>query len=299
MPRKFAGRLAPWTLTLILSACGFALPLAAQSSSSAPPQAAANQAAMGAPPVLWIEREEVLPGKMEAHTSVVHKILEQYSLHHIVFRVLGMTSVLPDSNEALFLIHFNSFAEIDEFQNNFKNFPEDLRALLLDLESQESELHAAKHSIATVYRDDLSYHADAAAVARARFLWTCQFVVPAGHVPDFEADVKFLKGTYEKAGVDDHYFMYQELAGAESQTFVVLRPMKALADWDAAPAIGAKIAAALDDAGKQHLGRLWLGQVVQGPGESVDRLYVLRPDLSQTSDKFAGFDPDFWHPKKQ
>jgi hypothetical protein len=25
---------------------------------------------------------------------------------------------------------------------------------------------------------------------------------------------------------------------------------------------------------------------------------VLRPDLSQTSDKFAGFDPDFWHPKK-
>jgi hypothetical protein len=290
--------LASFLLALILVSLGFPAPLSAQTSPASPQQPSATNA-MGAPPVLWIEREVVQPGKMKEHNDVVRKILEQYSQRHVVFRALGLTSVLPDSNEVLFLIHFNSFAEIDEFQNNFKNSPGDYRNLLSDLHDQESALHASKQSIATMFREDLSYRADAASVAKARYLWTCQFVVPAGHVPDFEADVKFLKAVYEKAGVDDHYFMYQELAGAESQTFLVLHPMKALADWDKAPAISAELAATLDDAGKQHLGRLWMGQVIQGPGESVDRLYVLRPDLSQTSDQFASFDPDFWHPKKQ
>jgi hypothetical protein len=255
-------------------------------------------AAMPAPPVLWIERETIQNGKMETHNSVVRQILRQYERQHVTFRALGMMQELPDSNEVMFLIHFNSFAEIDDFAKSFAASPEDFRKTMQSLEAQEDELHAKKISMVAAFRPDLSYHADAAAVAKARMIWMCQFVVPVGRLPEYEADAKFAINVSEKARLDQHFFVYQTVAGAESQTFIVLRPMKSFADWDEGAAAAQKMMKSLDDAGRKRLAHLWKDLAVQAPGESVERLYVLRPDLSATSDQFAEFDPGFWHPQQ-
>lgn len=254
---------------------------------------------MSAPPVLWIDREIIPPEHAEAYTDVIHRILNQYSQHQVVFRTLGLTSALPDTNEFLFLIHFNSFAELDEWERKFSQAPADYQKTMQSLEAQESDLRKSKEVMAAAFRPDLSYHADASAVAKARLLMVDQFIVTLGKMPDYESDVRFLSAAYEKAGIDDHYFVYQELAGAESQTMIVLRPMKALADWDHAAENAKKVEKVLDAAGKKRLERLWKDLSPQGVGLSVDRLYVLRPDLSQTSEKFAAYDPDFWKPKKE
>ena len=260
------------------------------SQAAAPPPPA-----MEAPPVLWIERQTVPRANQAAFIDTIHKQLEQFQEHQIVFRALGLAGAAPSMDEFLFLIHFKSFAEMDQYEQRRAAMPAEFQKTMQELEDQELKLSQSHQIIATVFRPDLSYKADAAAVAKARLLWTCQFIVPAGHVPEFESDVHFLSDTYAKAGVDDHYFMYQELAGAESQTFIVLRPMKSLADWDKpTPDVGKN----LDDAGKFRLAHIWKDETLQGAGISVDRLYVLRPDLSQTSDQFAAFDPEFWRPKK-
>ena len=254
---------------------------------------------MEAPPVLWIDREIVPPEHAESYTDVIHRVLNQYSLHEVVFRTLGLTSAIPDTNEFLFLIHFNSFAELDDSARKFAQAPADYQKTMQSLEAQEADLRKSRQVMAAGFRPDLSYHADASAVAKARLLWMDQFIVTLGKMPEYEADVKFLITAYEKAGIDDHYFVYQTLAGAESQTMIVLHPMKALADWDHAAEIAKKLEKVLDAAGKKRVERLWKDQMPQGVGLSVERLYVLRPDLSQTSDKFAGYDPDFWRPKKE
>jgi hypothetical protein len=253
---------------------------------------------MPAPPVLWIERETIAPGKMETHNAVVRQILRQYERQHIAFHALGMTQELPDANEAMFLIQFNSFAEIDDFAKTFATSPEDFRKTMQSLEAQEDELHAKKQSMLAAFRPDLSYHADAAAMAKARMLWMCEFVVPTGRIPEYEADAKFAISISERAKLDQHFLVYQTVAGAESQTFIVLRPLRSFAEWDEGAAAARKIASTLDEAGKKRLAHIWKDQSVQGPGESVERLYFLRPDLSATPDKFAAFDPTFWHPQQ-
>ena len=259
---------------------------------------AAKSAETDAPPVLWIDREIVSADHAESYTDVIHRILNQYSQHQVVFRTLGLTSALPDTNEFLFLSQFDSFLELDDFERKFAQASQEYQRTMQSLEAQEADLRRSKQVMAAVFRPDLSYRADASALARARLLWVDQFIVTNGHVPDFESDVHFLRAAYEKAGIEDHYFMYQTVAGAESQTFIVMHPMKALADWDEAPKIVEKLMKGLDDAGKKRMARLWKDQTPQGVGLSVERLYVLRPDLSQTSDKFANFDPEFWRPKK-
>jgi hypothetical protein len=254
---------------------------------------------MPAPPVLWIDREIVPAERAEAYADVIHRTLNLYNQHQIVFRALGLTSALPDTNEFFFLIQFHSFAELDEFERKFAQAPADYQKTMQSLEAQEADLRKSRQVIAAVFRPDLSYHADASALARARLLWVDQFIVTLGKMPEYEGDVKFLIAAYEKAGIDDHYFTYQALAGAESQTMIVVHPMKALADWDHSAEITKKVEKVLGAAGKKRMERLWKDQMPQGVGVSVERLYVLRPDLSQTSDKFAGFDPDFWRPKKE
>lgn len=271
-------------------------PQAKQASYKASPPKAAG---MEAPPVLWIDREIVPAEHAEAYTDVIHRTLNLYNQHQIVFRALGLTSALPDTNEFLFLIHFNSFAELDDFERKFSQAPADYQKTMQSLEAQEADLRKSRQVMAAVFRPDLSYHADASAVAKARLLMVDQFIVTMGKMPDYESDVRFLSAAYEKAGIDDHYFTYQEVAGAESQTMIVLRPLKALADWDHAAEDAKKVEKVLDAAGKKRIQRLWKDLSPQGLGLSVDRLYVLRPDLSQTSDKFAGYDPDFWRPKKE
>ena len=232
--------------TLLKSISNFAIlaaVLAAACSSSraqsaAPSQnpttqaAAASPPAMEAPPVLWIERQTVPRANQAAFIDTIHKQLEQFQEHQVVFRVLGLAGAAPSMDEFLFLIHFKSFAEMDEYERKNAAMPAEFQKTMQELVDQELKLSQSHQIIAAVFRADLSYGADAAAVARARLLWTCQFIVPAGHVPEFESDVHFLSDAYQKAGVDDHYFMYQELAGAESQTFIVLHPMKSLADWE-------------------------------------------------------------------
>ena len=253
---------------------------------------------MPAPPVLWIERETIAKGKMETHNAVVHQIFRQYEKQRIAFRALGMTQELPDADEVMFLIQFNSFAEIDGFAKSFAAAPEDFRKTMQSLEAQEDELHAKKQSMLAAFRPDLSYHADSASVAKARMMWTCQFVVPAGHLLEYESDAKFAISVSEKAKLSQHFFVYQTLAGAESQTFIVLRPLKSFAEWDEAAASAQKIMSGLDEAGKRRFGHIWKDSSVQAPGVSVERLYFLRPDLSETSDKFTSFDPSFWHPQQ-
>jgi len=281
-----------------ISSRGAAQRMAPGQNPSAQPAvapAAATASPMEAPPVLWIERETVAHENMAAFIDTIHKQLDLFHEHQVVFRVLGLTSAAPDPNEFLFLIHFNSFAEMDQYEKNNAAMPADYQKSMQDLEDQEAKLSQWHQIMAAVFRPDLSYSADSSAVAKARLLWTCQFIVPAGHLPEFESDIHFLKDVYTKAGVDDHYFLYQTVAGAESTTFLVLRPLKSLGDFDNPPP---DLAKSLDDAGKFRLAHIWKDATLSGPGTSVERLYVLRPDLSQTSDKFASFDPDFWHPKK-
>jgi hypothetical protein len=261
-------------------------------------EAKASTPAMGAPPVLWIERDTVANENVTPFVNAIQNQLELFHKQQVVFRVLGLTSAAPDTNEFLFLIHFNSFAEIDRYEEKMAAMPSDYQKSIQYNEDQQAKLCQSHQTIITVFRPDLSYRADASAVAKSRLLWVDQFIVTLGAMPDYESDVKFAQAAFTKADIDEHYFVYQSLAGTESQTLIVLRPMKSLADWDKASEMAAKLDQVLDKAGKERMSRLWKGTTPQGPGLSVERLYVLRPDLSQTSDKFAGFDPDFWHPKK-
>lgn len=251
------------------------------------------------PPVLFIQREVVAKGKMGDQNEIAAKILTQYQNHHLPFHVLGMTSMVPTRDEVMVIVAYPSFAAIDDIGKQFSAQPPDFLKAIGELRQQEDALAESKTAMLASFRPDLSYRADSKAIAQARLFWVDQFIVPQGHMPDYEADSKFMQAAATKANVDEHYFVYQTVAGAESQTLIVFRPLKSLADWDKSADTAAAMERALDVAGKQRFARIWKGTVLQGPGQSLERLYVFRPDLSITSPEFAAFNMDFWRPKTE
>ena len=255
--------------------------------------------ALAPPPVLFIQREVVAKGKMADQNEIAAKILAQYQNHHLPFYVLGMTSMVPNRDEVMVVVAYPSFAAIDDIGKQFSAQPPDFLKAIGELRTQEDALAESKTAMLASFRPDLSYRADSKTIAQSRLFWVDQFIVPQGHMPDYDADAKFMQAVATKANVDEHYLVYQTVAGAESQTLIVFRPLMSLADWDKSADTAAAMEKTLDVAEKKRFARIWNGTVVQGPGKSLERLYILRPDLSITSPEFAAFDLDFWRPKTQ
>lgn len=255
----------------------------------------------GPPPVLYIESERVQPGKIREHTKVVTDVIHIYDREKWPLDALGMSGITAPEGEAIFLVAFDSFGAIDKLEEQIGKSSKAALEEIERLESQESALHASKRTMLAVYRPDLSYRPDVNSVAKATYMYTDQRLVRFGHIKEYESDERFVQEAFDKANVNLHWFTYYVVSGAPNGTYIRLAPMASLAEWDA---YGAKLKAmtdGLDDAGKERFFQLFKDSTVQAAGDAetpLTRLYVLRPDMSRVSDRFAAQNPDFWRPKR-
>lgn len=264
---------------------------------------AADAPDVNAPPqILWIEREVVKSGGMEAHTEAVHKVLATYDKARISIAAIGLSTAVGDENEMVYLIAFDSFHAMDDFEAQFGKAPPEIIQELVQHEGEESAQHASKRTMVAVYRPDLSYRPDATVMARATLVSTFQHIVRLGHEKEYAEEVGFLTGALDKANVDWHWFTYQVISGAPLGTYIRIQPMKSIADWDAHGQQVAALSATLDDAGHERMWKLWGNTILQAGGDEetpVSRLYAIRPDQSHVSDGFAALNPQFWRPKRK
>lgn len=271
--------------------------------SAARGQAPAAKPDAGAPPpILWIEREVVKPGGMEAHTEAVRKVLATYEKGKLPIAAIALSTAIGDENEMVYLVAFDSFHAIDDLEAQFGKAPPDIIQELVQREQEESSQHASKRTMVAVYRPDLSYRPDVAAMAQATIVSTFQHIVHFGHEKEYAEEVNFLAGALDKAGVDWHWFTYQVVSGAPTGTYIRIQPMKSIGDWDAHGQQVAALSATLDDAGRERMWKLWGNTILQAGGSEetpVSRLYAIRPDQSHVSDGFAALNPQFWRPKRK
>jgi hypothetical protein len=254
------------------------------------------------PPILWIEREVVKSGGMEAHTEAVRKVLATYEKGKLPIAAIALSTAIGDENEMVYLVAFDSFHAIDDLEAQFGKAPPDIIQDLVQHEQEESAQHASKRTMVAVYRPDLSYRPDATVMARATVVSTFQHIVHFGHEKEYSEEVSFLTGALEKAGVDWHWFTYQVVSGAPTGTYIRIQPMKSMGDWDAHGQQVAALSASLDDAGRERMWKLWGSTILQAGGDEetpISRLYAIRPDQSHVSDGFAALNPQFWRPKQK
>lgn len=243
-----------------------------------------------APNYLQIFREEVKAGHTAAHAKTEAGWPRAFAKANWPSNYFAMTSI-TGPNEAWYLTPWDSLAAWEK----------DTAAIAANgslqtetdrLSAEDSQHLNSVRSIVARYRADLSHRPGVNIATQRVFSITIVRVRP-GRNADFEAARKISVDAHVKAGVNDNHSVYQVLSGMPSGTFLIITPMKSLAEVDAAPQLhGQAYRDAIGDEGRKKLSELAAGSI-----SAETNYFTISPEMSYPPKAYVDADPGFWKPK--
>lgn len=250
---------------------------------------------MGPPKVLVIQREFLKPGKAgSTHEKSESAFVRAMTAAKWPTHYFGMDS-LSGPSRSLFFVGYPSF-EAWEKDNLATQKNVTLSAAFDRASNADGELLSLYESSTSVYREDMSLRAPAN-IAQMRYFEITQFVVRPGHERDFEALAKMYVDGFGKAVPNAHWATFERQYGASSgpstgDVFIVINPMKSLAEVDSGFADSKKFESSLSDSEKRKMAELTAACV-----DSVQtNLFAFDPKESYAPDEWIKAD-SFWKPK--
>lgn len=204
---------------------------------------------------------------------------------------LGMNA-LTGRSRAVFFVPYDSFADwqkdTDAQMKNTGLFQQLDNATIADGELLSDTQTSIYH-----WRDDLSLR-PGADVGHLRYFEVLVFRIRSGHEKDFETAAKMYIDAYQKIP-DAHWDMFEKMYGVDSgNTFILVQPMKSLAEVDEGMANDKKLK---DAVGADQLQKMQaLADLAIESSES--NLLAINPKMSYATDTWTKEDPDFWTPKQ-
>ena len=130
-------------------------------------------------------------------------------------------------------------------------------------------------------------------IAEMRYFMVTTFRVKPGRGTDFAAARKIVNAAHEKANLDEHWAMYQVSSGAPSGTYLLLLPMKSMAELDAAREMHGK---AYEDAMGEENQKKMADLLNASLDSSTATLFAFSPKMSYPSKAWMAADA-YWAPK--
>jgi hypothetical protein len=254
------------------------------------PALLAQSGPMPPPPLLWIVREEVKPGRSAAHEATeaawTQALIKGKSTDHY----LGMMA-MTGPGEAWFLFGYRSFADWEAKQGEVAKNPA-LKAEVDRISAKDGEHLANARSFLAAYRKDLSYGPDVE-IGKMRYMRFRIFRIRQGQVGVFEEAVKLAKSAYEKSGMNLPFAFYEVQAGMGQPTFLSIRPMKSLADMDTLGMSDKAMAEALGEEGRKAMQKA----NADAFANVENQIFAFNPKLSFPPPFVVASDPAYWTPK--
>ena len=239
------------------------------------------------PPLMMFYREEVKPGRGAAHAATEaawgHILAKGKSTDHY----LGMSS-LTGPSEAWFIMGYGSYADWGAKQNEADKNPA-LKKEIEAISQKDGEHLSGTRSFLGTLRKDLSF-GPPVEIGKMRYMRVRTFRIKQGMGRAFEDGVKTALAAYEKSRFPASFAFYEVEAGTWSPTYVVLRPMKSLADMDVMDAANKAFMDALGDEGQKAMQKAFLDTV----NGVENQLFAFSPKLSYPGPAVIASDPAFW-----
>lgn len=274
-------RLFPILATLCLSL--FCTILAA---AQAPPPAAP-------PPLLLITREDIKPGKMAEHTqealanvrvmakanaAITNKDWRNYRI--------GMSPIAGNVNEVTYITAYASFADMENRAKEVSRLS--AGPMKADYDGlPDRELHALQMDVIAGFRPDLSYGIGNVDAAQARYMVITTLRLKPGHEDEYWDGVKnYVFAARDKTALKTvaSYAVYQVRGGLPASTYLIIRPLKSLAEIDAAPA--SLVRPAMSEEGRKKMDEISDRTMLL----SSTIYYAFDPRISLVSPEFAARD---------
>jgi hypothetical protein len=241
------------------------------------------------PKVMVIDREFLKQGKggsgHEKSESAFVQAFARAKWPQHYFAANSMTG----KNRVLFFVGYDSF-EAWEKDNAGVAKNATLSAAIDRAVLNDGDLLSETDVAALAYNEDQSLRAPVD-IAHMRYFEISLYRVKAGHRHEWDEAVKLVKAGYEKVP-SAHWAMYEAMYGQEDTTYVVIIPMKSLAEVDQAMQQDKQFADAMGEDGMKKLGELESSAIEF----HQTNLFQFNAAMSYPRDEWIKADPDFWKP---
>jgi len=261
------------------------------------PQATAQERNMSPPPVLFIVREDIKPGKMPAHNKHSASFAQIFGRLQTRSYRIALVPVAGSENDVVYVTAFQTFAELEQTQRDTDKkmaaSSGGIKAELDRLEKEAPDLHNGMRDMFAVYRPELSYQ-PGVDVRQMRYFAVTTVRVRPGQEDQYAEYVRNLTNVArDKAKAELHILAFQVIAGSPATTYMFFRPMKSVAEYDLR--IGPRVREAMSDDQKKKADKLASESVVF----SETSVYAFSAQMSYVPKDFAAGDPTFWNPKPE
>jgi hypothetical protein len=274
-------RIAPAVLAAALLAAPLAAPLAAQHSA----------AMDGPPPLMAIFIEQVKPFHAAAHERNEQLWSRAMSRAKSPSMSLAMTSSSGPA-DAWFMTGYASYDAMQKEQavmaSNAAFQAETERLGVID-----NEHITGARQIYARYLPELSIPG-AVELPKQRYFRVTTYRVRPGHGPDFDQHRKLIIDALRKAGISGaHFAVYQVQSGMPGPAYLVLTPMKSMAELDPNADEDRRYREALGDANRTTMAKLASDAFIN----VETNVFAVSPKMSYVTREFAAVDSAFWTPK--
>jgi hypothetical protein len=239
------------------------------------------------PPIIQRFREMVKVGHADAHEANERAWAGAYARTKLPLYSIAMTS-MSGPNDAWWLSGWQSFKQFDDANAALAQNKE-FQAAVSQYSAKDAEYVSDGVASLWALRQDLSYrdtvdwskiHAYQMITVRAR----------PGHDGDFKQIALKIRATHQAAGTGAHWAMYQGMMGVPDGTYLIIIPLKSVADIDAGMKEDAQFAKTLGEAGGKELDKLSSDGII-----SVEtNLFAVSAKMSYVSEDWHVADADFW-----
>ena len=238
------------------------------------------------PKVLVIQREFLKPGRAGSmHQKTESAFVNAFAAAKWPTHYFGMDS-LSGPSRALFFVPYDSF-EAWQKDNDAQAKNATLSAAIDRALIADGDLLANYDASVNLYREDLSLRGPVD-IAHMRFFEITRFVVRPGHEKEFEDLAKKYISTYEKVSPDAHWATYQSMYGQDNGgVYLVITPMKSLAETDQGIADGKKFMSAQGEDGMKKLAELAAASIVT----SQTNVFQVNPRMSYPPEEWVKSKP--------
>ena len=245
---------------------------------------AAEPPAWNWPKVVLIGIEEMKPGKGAAHQKNEAEWSHALAAAKFPYHFYAMTTVAGPS-QTWWVNPADSFADLEKADAFIAKHPA-LKVKVEGFATKDGDMVAGGRSELYVLRPDLSRGPGS---IRPHYYWTFIIRVRPGHEEDFSAIGKKMNAFYDKAGLTARWGIYQGMAGTTNPTFLVVMPLRSLADLDVMMQEDRKFAEAAGEEGLKALSKL----SADATGREEALLLAVDPKMSYPAEGDLKSDPEF------
>jgi hypothetical protein len=251
------------------------------------PALLAQSGPMPPPPLMLFVREEVKPGHGAGHSATESAWTRALAKGKSTDHYMGL-SALTGPSEAWFIMGYSSYADWEAKQNEIdKN--ETMKAEIDKIALQDGDHLSGTRTLLGALRKDLSF-GPPVEIGKMRYMRIRTFRIKQGQGKVFEEGVKTALAAYEKSHYPASFAFYEIAAGTSSPTFIVLRPMKSLANMDETAAAEKGFLEALGEEGQKAMQKVFADTV----NAVENQLFAFSPKLSYPGPSVVASDPGFW-----